>query len=423
MKSLSRLSGAREGRRNAFRSLENPQYRTLWWSGTFSFMSIQMQFLLRGILAWDLTEREAALGLVYLLFGLSMLLATPLGGVATDRYAKRQVLIFSQAVTAAAAVGMGIMVITGLVQFWMLLLAAFAQGTSFAFYGPARVAYSADLVGRDQVGNAITLSLLSMNGTRIFAPALAGIFAGLPFLGIGGTYVLAGAQALTSLLLLLRLPIVAAPPRTGRNPFEEIIDGVSYVLARPRLRRLMLSSFVVIMFGFNYVAFLPALVKDVFDLGDTWLGIISSASALGAVTASIFVAARADSPSARKIMIGAGFVFGFGVAALGSAPTFWAAFLVIAVIGAGSTSYQSLSNTLALGMSDTAHQGRVQSLMQLAFAGFGIAALPLGALAESIGLRRTILVMGLVAIAAMTVYVATDRRQVEADSEASPAGV
>ena len=70
----------------SFASLQNPDYRKLWWAGTFSFMSVQMQFLLRGVLAWDLTGREGALGLVYLCFGLALLIATPRGGVAADRY-------------------------------------------------------------------------------------------------------------------------------------------------------------------------------------------------------------------------------------------------------------------------------------------------------------------------------------------------
>ena len=147
-----------------------------------------MQFLLRGVLAWDLTEREGALGLVYLCFGVTMLVATPLGGVASDRLPNRRVLLVSQSVLLAGALGMGIVVVTDVVQFWMLLVASVAQGLAFGFYGPARVAFAAKLVGPDQLGNAITLSMLSLNGTRVFAPAFAGMLAGIAFFGIGGAY-------------------------------------------------------------------------------------------------------------------------------------------------------------------------------------------------------------------------------------------
>ena len=82
------VSEPRRETRAAFSSLAIVDYRRLWWAGTFSFMAVQMQFLLRGVLAWDLTEREGALGLVYLCFGVAMLIATPLGGVAADRLPK-----------------------------------------------------------------------------------------------------------------------------------------------------------------------------------------------------------------------------------------------------------------------------------------------------------------------------------------------
>lgn len=396
-------------KQSAFSSLQIPAYRALWWAGLFSFMSVQMQFLLRGILAWELTEREGALGLTYMVFGATMLVATPLGGVATDRFPKRRVLLFSQALITLAAVAMGIVVRLGIEQFWMLLLAGVAQGAAFGFYGPARVAMAADLVGRDQLGNAITLSLLSMSGTRVFAPSLAGVLAGVAAVGIGGAYLISAAFSIFSLINVMRVPNIAASAPGNRSPLTEIREGVSYVAARPELKRLVVCSFVVIMFGFNYVAFIPALVEGVFDLDDVWVGIISSASSVGAIAVSIPLARRADSAGAKTIMIAAGFLFGAGVVVLGQAPSFWYAFVAVAFIGAFTTGYQSLSNTLALGMAEKPYQGRVQSLMQLSFAGFGIAALPLGALAELIGLRIAIGVMGTVALAAMAAYAVLER--------------
>lgn len=405
----SDVIGENPGKSDAFSSLKVPEYKILWWGGLFSFMAVQMQFLLRSLLAWDLTESEASLGQVYLFFGLSMLIATPLGGVAADRLPKRAVLIGSQLLIAVAALSMGLVVTTGNEEFWMLLLAAVAQGSAFGFFGPARTAFTRDLVGREQLGNAISLTMLSMNGTRVFAPSLAGAFAGVAFLGIGRTYLIAGLFSVLSLVMMMRLPKIAPAPAAKRNPFLEIADGVRYVAARPPLRRLVLSSMLVIMFGFNYVAFMPALVEGEFGLGDGSVGLMSSASAIGAVLAFAPIARRADAAEARLIMILSGFGFGIGVMLLGVSPNFWIAMLVTAGIGAMTNAYQSLSNTLALGMADEAHQGRVQSLMQLSFAGFGMAAAPLGILAEVIGLRATLEVMGGVAFVAMIGYLLLER--------------
>jgi MFS family permease len=373
-------------------------------------MSVQMQFLLRGVLAWDLTEREGALGLVYLCFGIALLVATPLGGVAADRLAKRRVLIVSQGALLITAAGMGAVVLADVVEFWMLLVASVTQGVAFGFLGPTRVAFTSEIVGRDQLGNAITLSMLSMNGTRVVAPAFAGALAGIVLIGVGGAFVVSAAFSLVSFVLLLRCPPGSAPRATSTaSPFAEIVDGVRYVAARPHLRRLVLSSFVIIMFGFNYVAFIPALVKGEFGLGDGWVGVIMSASSIGAVAVGIPLASRADGAGVWKLMVVSGLVFGAGVIALGLSPLFGVGVLVVVFIGAGTTGYQSLSNSIALNMTGNTHQGRVQSLMMLSFAGFGIAAAPLGLLAEAIGLRSAIVVMGSVTLATTVAYALIER--------------
>ncbi len=394
----------------SFASLQNLDYRKLWWAGTFSFMSVQMQFLLRGVLAWDLTEREGALGLVYLCFGIALLIATPLGGVAADRLPKRRVLIVSQGALLVTAAAMGLVVLADVVEFWMLLLASITQGVAFGFLGPTRVAFTSEIVGRDQLGNAITLSMLSMNGTRVIAPAFAGALAGIVFMGIGGAFVVAAVFSVLSFVLLLRCPPGSAARATSTaSPLAEIVDGLRYVAARAHLRRLVLSSFVVIMFGFNYVAFIPALVKGEFDLGDGWVGIIMSASSIGAVAVGVPLASRADGAGVWRLMVGSGLVFGASVIALGLAPSFAAGMVVVLFIGAGTTGYQSLSNSIALNMTGDTHQGRVQSLMMLSFAGFGIAAAPLGLLAEAIGLRSAIVVMGAVTLVTVAGYGVLER--------------
>lgn len=395
----------------AFSSLQIRDYRILWWAGLFSFMSVQMQFLLRGILAWDLTLRERSVGTVYFFFGVSMLVTTLMGGVAADRLPKRIVLLVSQSLITLAAVGMGIAVVTDREEFWMLLVAAVMQGGSFGFLGPARVAFSAELVGREHIGNAIALTMLSMNGTRVFAPALAGALAGVAFIGIGGAYLVAGMCSVFSLAAMFMLPPgKPAADTVAKNPLAEIADGIRYVARVPSLRRLILTSFVIIMFGFNYVSFIPVYVKDVFGETDAWVGYFSSIGAIGAVAAAYPLASRADSPRAKQIMILAGVAFGGTVIVLAYSPWLILSLLTMIGIGAANTAFQSLSATLAITESDPGYQGRVQSIMQLSFAGFGLAALPLGQLAEMIGLRHSMGIMGGVVVAAAITYEVFERR-------------
>lgn len=388
---------------STFASLAIPSYRVLWWSGLFSFMGIQMQMLLRGLLAWDLTEREGALGVVFLVFGLAMLITTPLGGVAADRFPKRWLLFAGQAMITVGAVGMGVAVLAGVEQFWMLLVVSVIQGAMFGLIGPARVSFSRELVGPELLGNAITLSVLSMSSTRVFAPSLAGALAGWALFGIGGAYVVAAVFSLFSAWLTFFLPDTGSTP-TARNPFAEIVDGVRYVAQCPPLRRMVVTSTIVIMFGFNYISFMPALVEGVYELGDGSVGFMSTVSSIGAVAVSIPLASRSGSPRARTMIAWFGLAFGGFVALLSLAPQYWVAVPIVVLVGGATTGFQSLSSAVALGDTDPSHQGRVQSLMQLAFAGFGLAALPLGLLAEAIGLKRAIALMGVIPMVAVVAY-------------------
>ena len=138
----------------------------------------------------------------------------------------------------------------------------------------------------------------------MFAPSLAGVLAGIALVGIGGGFIVAALFSVGAFVLLLRCPAGAEPRATSTaRPLAEIMDGIRYVAARPHLRRLVLSSFVIIMFGFNYVAFVPALVKGEFDLSDGWVGLIMSASSIGAVIVAVPLAGRADGAGVWRLMV------------------------------------------------------------------------------------------------------------------------
>jgi MFS family permease len=408
---------------SSFASLRLPAYRALWFSGLFTFLGVQMQVVLRAIVAWDLTESPAALGSVFLGFGLAMLVATPLGGVAADRLSKRAILVASQSVLTTSAVLISIVLITDAAALWMLICAAVAQGGAFGFFGPARMAFTRELVGREQLGNAISLAMLSMNSSRVIAPSVAGALAGVAVIGLGGAYLASAALAVTALILLGRLPAgrpaVATP---GRNSLGELAEGIRYVAGHRRLRLLMACSFVMIVFGFNYVSFLPALLLGELALGSSAVGLTMSVGAVGAVAVALPIARRADSNGARRIMVVAGIVFGASVAVLGLSPNFAAALVTVAVAGAATTAFQSLSNTLALSLVDDGIEGRVQSLLMLSFAGFGIAARPLGSLAEVIGVRPTMVAMGSVTMIAAGAFVVGSRLLDGADARIPQGG-
>ena len=390
-------------------SLRVPEYRWLWAGAAASFLSVQMMFVARGWLAWQLTEQNLALGGVYLVFGLVMLIGMPLGGVATDRVPKRLLLSTSTGVMVVTQIVMATLIATEVVHYWMLLVTAVAEGLAFSLIAPARVAMAGVAVGPRLMSNAIVLQQIAMNSTRIFGPALAGAILGIygdeDLTGLTIIYYVSAAVMVIAFVSTFFLPPGLPTGRSGHSPMQELRGGVEHVRGDPRLLGLVVVSLLVTMIAFPYVALLAAYADEVLEIGGDGFGRLMAVSAIGGVGAAVFSADRADGPSANRLQTGFGFGFGAGLIFVSLASSFPVAMMAMIVIGLSATGFQALNNTLALSYAAPAFHGRVQGLLMMSFGAFGIAALPLGAVADAVGIRQTIFCMGAVAILVMLGYV------------------
>ena len=293
----------------------------------------------------------------------------------------------------------------------MLLATSAMQATAFSFLVPSRMALTGEVVGRDLISNAIVLGQMSMNSARIIGPAIAGMFIGIAWIGTAGVYYFSAVLSITALVGCTRLP--AGRPRaddvrtTARSEFA---DSLRYVWDNRHIANLLLVSFVAVMIGFPFVAFLPRFATEILDVGSSGYGFLAAASAVGAVIVSMYIAGRGTGGAAWRIQAVSGFAFGVTLILLGIAPNYLGAVVAIAAVGAASAGFQAMNNSLVLAMSELEFHGRVQSLMMLSFSGFGMAALPLGALADAIGLRETLSIMGATVVGAMLTFVVVGRR-------------
>jgi predicted MFS family arabinose efflux permease len=397
-------------RTSTFASLSNPTYSLLFWSGALSFLAVQGQFVARGWLANDLTGSAAGLGGVYMAFGVPMLLATPYAGAVADRMPKRTILVWTQALLAASSLWLGLGVSFDFVEYWMLLASSAMQAIAFSFLAPARMAMTSEIVGRTLLSNAIVLGQMSMNSTRVFGPALAGVGIGIAWFGTAGVYYSATAISLAAMVAMSRLPATAPSSAPRRSPLADFRLGLRYVGDHREVKWLLVTSFLVVMVAFPYVAFLPQVADDIYDVGASGYGVLSAISAVGAVGVSLFAARRSGNRDAFRIQNVSGFGFGIGLLLLAVAPGYVAGLGAVFVIGAAASAFQSMNNALALGISEFEYHGRIQSLMMLSFSGFGMAALPLGVLADAIGLRETFALMGGVTVLTMVGYLAVRSR-------------
>ncbi len=394
-----------------FASLEEPVYRRLLVGGTFTFLAMQMSVIARGWLAYDLTGTNTALGAVLIGFGLSSVIAIPLGGVVADRLPKRRVLLIAGTMQTMTSLVLAIAIVTDVIEFWMLIAASVVQGGVISLLGPARLAFIAEAVQRDRMTNAILLSQSSLQLTRVLGPAIAGALIGVSFFGVGGVFFLAAGIASGGLLTTLGLPDGRPKTMPTRSPKDDLLDGFRYVRATPRLRHLLLLSFAVVLIGFPHVAFLPVVADDIFDAGSSGFGLLTTAAAVGALGASLAltgISTHRIGPIQAIAAVG----FGVALALFGVAPTFPIALLIMVAVGITSAAFQALNNSLVLSIAPVEYHGRVQSLLMLGFSGFGFAALPLGIVADAVGLRPTLTVMGIaVAIIAIASMVIDRRRQ------------
>lgn len=371
-----------------------PAYRQLFWSAAIVIFGVMGQAVARGWLAKELTGSNAGLGGVMLVFGLSMLVATPAGGVAADRYPKRTVLLAAVLALMTSSLLLGAAVITGVIAYWMLLVTSGVQAAAFAFYLPARIAYISEVVPGAMIQNAIVVAQMAQEGMRVVAPALAGVLIGVSWFGVGGVFVGAGVASGVAAAFVFGLPNL--PPRDveRQSPVRELADAARYLRRTPGLGVIALLTVGVVMVGFPYLTFLPTLADDRYGVGATGFGIMSGVAGLGALVAGFLDASFNGGTRPWRTIGFAGLAFGASLAVLGLAETYEVALVALFAVGASGLVFQTSTQSLMLRLSALEYHGRLQSMVILGFSGFGLAALPLGLLADAITLRWTFAGMG-----------------------------
>jgi predicted MFS family arabinose efflux permease len=225
------------------------------------------------------------------------------------------------------------------------------------------------------------------------------VLIGISWFGVGGVFLMAAATGALAGLVLLRLPPGSPRGMSQRSPVGEMVDAFRYVRARHELGLIAMITIGVVVIAFPYLTFLPTLADDRYDVGAGGYGIMAGVAGLGAVVAGT-LAPRVRTVQTRPwAAIGAaGAVLGVALIVLGLAGTFWSALAVLLVVGAAGLIFQTTTQSLMLSLSDIDYHGRMQSMVVLGFSGFGLAALPLGLLADAVTLRVTLVAMGAVVL-------------------------
>jgi MFS family permease len=372
------------GWRATFSSLENRTYRLYWMSLLASFSAQQMHMVVRGWLVYELTDSALALGLVSAAAGVPILLFSLYGGVIVDRVEKRKLLIVTQAITAMATLTIAVLISTGSIALWHLIIAAIANGLILSFDLPGRQAIIPQLVEQRQIMNAVALGSGATNLTRVIAPALGGVLVGV--MGIDGVYYLIVACYATSAAFLLTMPALLTPTRDSKATVRsDLIEGLRYIRRSSVLPALLAMAIVPIAFGMPYMMLMPVFAIDVFNMGASGLGYLMAAAGIGALAGSFLVASLGDFKHKGVLLMVASASFGVFLILFANSNYFYIALFFLLGVGMANSIYMATNNTLLQINTEDRMRGRVMSLYMMTIGLLPIAVLPASAIAESLG--------------------------------------
>jgi MFS family permease len=382
--------------RGTFRSLRTRNYRLFATGQIVSLSGTWGQRVAQDWLVLELSGNSGvALGITTGLQFLPVLVFGLYGGVLADRYDKRKLLIGAQAAMGLLALVLAVLDLSGAVQLWHVYALAFALGLASVVDTPVRQAFVVEMVGPDDLPNAVSLNSATFNSARIIGPALAGV--AIAAVGTGWVFA-ANAVSYAAVLLGLRAMRTSElhPSRRLARGKGQLREGLAYVRSRPDLMVPIVLVFMVGTFGLNFQITLALMVKSVFEREAGAYALLSVMLAVGSLLGAL-ASARRRGPPRQRTLFAAVVVFGLLEISVGLAPSFALMAVLLVPTGVAVLTFTTTANAIVQLGSAPHVRGRVMALYILVFLGGTPVGAPLiGALAEAFGPRTSIVAGGLI---------------------------
>ncbi len=381
-----------------FRSLRNHNYRLYATGGVVSNTGTWMQRVAQDWLVVLLAHNDGvALGITTGLQFLPALLLSPYAGLVADRMPKLRLLKITQSVMAVTALLLGALAVTGAVQVWHVFVLALVFGVGSAFDAPARQSFVSEMVGPDDLSNAVGLNSASFNAARLAGPAIAGLLIGLFGGGVEATgwVIVINGFSYGAVLLALRAMVPADLHTAEREPRHkgQIRDAIRYLRGRPDLMLILCVVGFAGTFGLNFQMTSALMATQVFDKGATEYGLLGSIMAIGSLTGALMAARRTR--IRLRLVVGAALAFGVVEIAAGLMPSYAAYALIVPLLGFTALTMITAANTTMQLATAPALRGRVMALYLMVFMGGTPIGSPfIGWLGEQFGARWTLIAGG-----------------------------
>src|SRR5829696_4215873 len=360
-------------RSGMFRALSHRNYRLFLTGAFLSNVGTWMQAVAQGWLVLHLTNSPFWLGLDTFMATAPAFVFTLLGGVFADLIDRRRLLLFTQIGAGLAALSLATLVATNVVNRWMVLGFSFVTGCCMALASPSYLAMTYDLVGREDLSNAIALNSTQFQLSRVVGPALAGV--AFRVFGLAGCFFANGLSfiAVVASLSMVRpghnSNIAAHSVKDRRALWRDLIEGFRYVRNRPRVSSLLLLAAVNSLFGAPYFNMVPIYARDIFRLGETGLALMMGTAGGGAFMGALLVAYLGDFRRKGWFVLGGSIVFGLCIMGFALSSRLQLSLLSLFGLGFALVVSLSTSNTLLQKLVIDQMRGRVMSMFILSFMG------------------------------------------------------
>jgi MFS family permease len=373
------------GAATTFRALRHRNFRLFWTGQLVSVTGTWMQSVAQGWLMYRLTRSPLLLGLLGFTQFLPVLLFTLWAGVVADRVDKRRMIVITQSLAMVQAAALAVLTATGWVQPWMVLVLAFVFGTINAFDLPARQSFLVEMVGKEDLTNAIALNSAAFNSARIVGPALAGVT--VVVLGEAGCFGLNAVSYVAVIWSLQRMQLHATTRETRvGDPWGHLREGVAYAWGNHPIRNLLLLLGAMAGLGFQFMVLLPVYARDILEAGAGTYGMLVSAFGLGSLISALRLAQRHDRWRLRRNLLVGLCAAAAGMAGFAHSRVLWLSLPAAFTAGFGLIFYVASTNTLVQLTTEDRFRGRVMSLYTLMFIGTApLGAITLGAIAQRWG--------------------------------------
>jgi MFS family permease len=378
-----------------FRALTHRNFR-LFWAGAFlSNIGTWMQTVAQGWLVLQLTDSAFWLGVDGFAATSPGLVLTLLGGVYADRIDRKRLLIFTQAGAGLTALMLAFLIATGIVSdaghVWIILVASFITGCCFSLASPSYQAITIDLVGREDLSNAIALNSTQFQLSRVVGPALAGV--GFQLFGLAGCFFVNGLSFVAIIIALSLVRIesphgttVAARANGGERQtmWRDLMNGFRYVWSRPRVFLLLLISAVASLFGAPYMTLMPLFTRDVLGLGETGLSLMMGVAGAGSFLAALMLTFLGNVRGKGRYVLGGSAAFGLCLVGFSLSRNITLSLVMLFGLGFSIVCSIAVMNMLLQKLVTDEMRGRVMSMFMLSFIG----AWPIGSFAAGVAARR-----------------------------------